>query len=989
MYRPEEYDEVVSAEIPNETDHPHLHRMVVKHMLHGPCGELNPNNVCMKKNGTCKNSYPKAYSDETTQTTDAYPIYRRRNNGVTVKVRKAKLDNRWVIPYNAYLLAKFDCHINVEICSTIKAVKYIYKYICKGSDRISFSVSSDNGSSLIDEIDQYQSGRWVSPPEGAWRIFRFLMSEMKPAVIHLQLHLENYQPLTFKKKDKLANVLQNPIQRKTMLTEFFAMNRTDKAAQSLNLTYSEFPDHFVWVQDKKFWKRRQIGDSVGRIVAAHPSEGERYYLRILLSKVRCPKSFDDLKKCNGVRVATFREAALLRGYLVDDNSQRLCLEEASLFHLPYELRRLFATLLVYSCPNSPRELWLAYENAMLEDLLRYNQMTRREATKIALQQINGFLQSMGKNIQDFGIVPQEFSSNELEDQAREIRAEKDIIVSQEDLDAIFKLNERQKSAFETIIEKAYSSGSGAFFVDGPGGTGKTYLYRALLAEVRSKGHIALATATSGIAASILPGGRTAHSRFKIPLDAVEGSGCRVSKQSSLAALIRDSRLIIWDEAPMAKRSAIEALNDLLQDLMNSTELFGGKVVVHGGDFRQTLPVVRKAKNGSMGNQEVDQAVGHATVSKHTSPTWNEDFESDDEVDEVIFPEGKKFDDQFDIRLKGRCVIVCPCNGLGCRASPTPFVLKRLFGVIYFTGETFYQKKGTKSETLDACITNSPIWPSLQKLRLEENMRALLDPIFTEFLLKIGNGTETSHKNDLVNIPPSMLIQTHLDKDPLDALIDCVYPNTQLHSLTTPCSLNRAILTTKNSFVDEINEILIARFPGEETEYASFDETLDPNDQTQYEDFLHSLTPNGMPPHRLVLKPNSPIILLRNLNPTEGLCNGIRLICKDLKRNVIHAKIASGDFAGKQVFIHRIPLQPLSDEDYTVPFKRVQFPIRLCFAMTINKAQGQTLDFVGVYLKEPVFSHGQLYVALSRARTAKHAKVLIRPPLFDTPNIRET
>nr|XP_043618634.1 uncharacterized protein LOC122590494 [Erigeron canadensis] len=353
MYRPEEYDEIVSAEIPNEKDNPHLYKMVVKHMLHGPCGILNVDNVCMKKNGTCKNSYPRPYSNETTQTSDAYPIYRRRKNGVTVKVRKATLDNRWVIPYNPYLLAKFDCHINVEICSTIKAVKYIYKYICKGCDRISFAVSSNNDSTLIDEIDQYQSGRWVSAPEATWRFYRFAMSEIKPAVIHLQLHLENYQPLTFKKKEKLKNVLNNPVQRKTMLTEFFFMNRTDKLAPDLDLTYSEFPDHFVWLQGDRFWKHRDLGDSVGRIVAAHPTEGERYYLRILLSKVRCPKSFSDLKMFNGHQTTTFREACLLRGYLVDDNSQQLCLQEASTFHLPYELRRLFATLLVYSCPNNP------------------------------------------------------------------------------------------------------------------------------------------------------------------------------------------------------------------------------------------------------------------------------------------------------------------------------------------------------------------------------------------------------------------------------------------------------------------------------------------------------------------------------------------------------------------------------------------------------------------------------------------------------------
>ncbi|XP_071724388.1 uncharacterized protein [Rutidosis leptorrhynchoides] len=131
MYRPKEYDHTVSAEIPNAGTEPHLHKMVTKHMLHGPCGDKNPYNVCMKKEGKCKNSFPKPFSNETIQTSDAYPIYRRRNNGVTVNVRGARLDNSWVVPYNPYLLAKYDCHINVEICSTIKAIKYIYKYICR------------------------------------------------------------------------------------------------------------------------------------------------------------------------------------------------------------------------------------------------------------------------------------------------------------------------------------------------------------------------------------------------------------------------------------------------------------------------------------------------------------------------------------------------------------------------------------------------------------------------------------------------------------------------------------------------------------------------------------------------------------------------------------------------------------------------------------------------------------------------------------------
>ena len=170
-------------------------------------------------------------------------------------------------------------------------------------------------------------------------------------------------------------------------------------------------------------------------------------------------------------------------------------------------------------------------------------------------------------------------------------------------------------------------------------------------------------------------------------------------------------------------------------------------------------------------------------------------------------------------------------------------------------------------------------------------------------------------------------------------------------------LNRAVLTTKNDFVDEINNLLIAKFLGNDIKYISFDETIDQAKQSEHEDFLHILHPPSLPPHELTLKPNCPIMLLRNLNPGKGLCNGTRLICLSFTKHVIHARIAVGNFVDKEVFIPRICLHCCDDQVYPIPFKRSQFPVRLCFAMTINKAQSQILDFVGLYLKEPVFSHG--------------------------------
>lgn len=111
---PDQYDKFVCAELPNQTKYPELYGLVVKHMMHGPCGEKNKNNSCML-NDQCKYHYPRSYCERTIQGKDGYPIYRRRNSGLAVQVRNAQLDNRWVVPYNPYLLSRYNCHINVEI----------------------------------------------------------------------------------------------------------------------------------------------------------------------------------------------------------------------------------------------------------------------------------------------------------------------------------------------------------------------------------------------------------------------------------------------------------------------------------------------------------------------------------------------------------------------------------------------------------------------------------------------------------------------------------------------------------------------------------------------------------------------------------------------------------------------------------------------------------------------------------------------------------
>lgn len=141
------------------------------------------------------------------------------------------------------------------------------------------------------------------------------------------------------------------------------------------------------------------------------------------------------------------------------------------------------------------------------------------------------------------------------------------------------------------------------------------------------------------------------------------------------------------------------------------------------------------------------------------------------------------------------------------------------------------------------------------------------------------------------------------------------------------------------------------------------------------EFINSLTPSGMPPHQLNVKVGCVVMLLRNLSLKDGLCNGTRLMVRNLRANVIDCEILTGIRRGDRVLIPRVSLCP---NDTNLPFqiKRTQFPLRLSYALTINKSQGQTFEKVGIFLRRPCFSHGQLYVAFSRARSFAAVKVKV-------------
>ncbi|XP_017250901.2 uncharacterized protein LOC108221541 [Daucus carota subsp. sativus] len=918
VYLKNNVDKFVSAEIPDPIKDPVGYAAVKAFMIHGPCGLQNTKSPCMK-GLKCIRHFPKKYSARTMFDESGFPIYRRRRQNVTVHVRNADLDNQWVVPYNRDLLVKYQCHMNIEICCHARSLKYLFKYCLKGHDTATVHISgkkkktsNHNGAEAIDEIDAYFDGRYICGAESAYRIFGFPIHHRTISVERLPFHLPGQKNCTFHSSQPLNKVAEREKDRFSKLEAFFHLCSTDVSARQY--TYQEIPQHFVWDDGLRNWKPRKRGFQIGRLSYTHHSSGEVWFMRLLLTKVRGPTSFQSLRIVNGVCYDSFRDACKELGLLDDDKEWHEVLTQCSAGGLPPQIRQLFVHIIVNCKVTDLFHLWTSHWKHMVDDILLKRRRINKDDSLIlddkqlqfyALAEIDDLLRSIGKSLKSFPQLPQppetylnHGSNNLILEETNYNILEMDV----ENKKLVSMMNAEQLNVYNAILESVRNNEGGLHFVHGSGGCGKTFLWRTLISKLRSQGDIVLPVASSGIAATLMPGGRTAHSRFKIPIVLDELSVCAIGNKSDIAELIRHTKLIIWDEAPMQHRYAFECLDRSLRDIMKSSDLgraalpFGGITVVLGGDFRQILPVI---------------------------------------------------------------------------------------------------PHGDRAQILGACITRSYLWNICKIFVLTKNMRlnkgssdAEANEVkeFAKWVLDVGNGTFTTSHNaddrlneDNIEVP---LKFCDLENDnSVENMIRSIYPDFVHNSMNPEYLSERAILTPTNQTVGHLNSLIVDMIPGEAVTYYSVDSAEDfgGTDADLHcafpIEYLNSLSVPGMPAHDLKLKVGVVVMLMRNLNQTLGLCNGTRMIVTKCLKFCVECEVICGSFKGTRHFIPRMELCP---SDSLLPFKlvRKQMPLQICYAMTINKSQGQSLKTVGLFLPKPVFTHGQFYVAVSRVTSPGGLKIFI-------------
>ena len=772
---------------------------------------------------------------------------------------------------------------------------------------------------------------------------------------------------------------------------------TDDDQSWRGLTVTAFPSKYTFDKKTGSWKRRANSTSaLGRMYAVHPRNEERFHLRTLLCSLTgadvrqllanrharamqdedayacicchvaaagvlfspcnhkvmcrpcatrwlhdrpgsgCPNCRATVDHMTDVEpppcnvnllkdgAATFKEACIARGLVEDDGEWDAALAEASLTSVGSQLRHLFLYIIVQCEPDNPTALFEKFWRRLGEDIqlhlhergqdsdenvrvctlyaVRQSLDTSERSEKDALDKLPDLTESEKLLVQQ---LDQPLDDDSTLAHVYSYNMDEESLNSADKYANISKIPD-QKRLVDLIVKYINGRQQMLLFVDAPGGGGKTYCFTYVLSYCRSQGLRVVAVASTGIAAIQLSGGKTVHSTFRVPVDESGTRSGRMALDIKMGTalgklLVNDVDLFVFDEVTMLHKDIIDSIDQWLQIERKDPRPFGGVHVVFAGDYRQTLPIVRRKGRAEQVSASVMYSASFASFSVahlHTN-----------------------------MRVEA------------CKASnPAKSRTLEQWGrdlLMIGNGSANHQ---SDDDAADEFITRVPDILKMQPVRTVDDVRHMINSTF-------GDLSELSSLN--------------------------------AYDLAAQPAMHSAILCPMHESVDYINATCLDMWNGDAQVKHAVDQYTSPNDAyTITLEQLNARTPRGSPPQRLELKVGMPLIMLRNM--TADLMNGTRLLLLEIRQYVLKCSVLTGGGAGKEVyipritFVHKGPDQPLE-------WKRRQFPVKPCWAMTINKSQSQTFEKVAVCLVQvtttptgsitvdeaEAFSHGQLYVALSR------------------------
>jgi len=576
---PADVDKRVVAQLPDANVDPEYFLLVKKHMIHGPCGSLNPKHYCMKS-GECRFDYPKRLQNHTTIPSDGYTQL-ARPFGRSVQMTDAfTADNSWVVPHNRFLLCKYNAHVNVECSASVTVVKYMFSYVYKGTKTSSASVRNDN-----DEIRQFSDGRITSAAEAVWSVLGFASHGQSPSVQRLGCNLPDDPNVNFDSQaapEQLLDCAEAALAAPSHLKAWFQLNRVDTFARTL--LYVQIPEFYTWNTALSTWCRRKSAwKCLGRLYPADFTHRERWALRTLLLHARGCQSEADLRTVCGELKPTFWAAAVSLGLFDDDREYRACL--SSMLLSADQLRGVLLILLIHCHPKEPMNLIIEFFDELTADflgsrdqLMRQLLQTIENCVDVQLEDLGLDRMQLGDSMAVSGTGKKEYLEAFVSNAASHC--------------AVSTLNTGQRAAHDAIIGDVALKKGTTFTLMAAAGSGKTFLIGAILNTARQSGLRVVTCASSALAASLLGRSRTAHSVYKIPISIDEHSTCKAS--GAYKKWLCSIQMFIWDEISMAHKWALDSVDRLLRDLHCSDKVFGGVTMVLSGDMRQLLPVHRFA-----------------------------------------------------------------------------------------------------------------------------------------------------------------------------------------------------------------------------------------------------------------------------------------------------------------------------------------------------------------------------------------------------------